>query len=71
MSLELFVKKLNQFGFSVLNNDFIIYPSLTIIDYFKKINFKKKVYVIGTSSVKTDFINNGFQVADDGVSIFT
>lgn len=67
MSLDIFVKKLNQFGFSVSNNDFIIYPTLTIIDYFKKINFKKKIYVIGTSSVKTDLINNGFRVAEDGV----
>lgn len=69
MSLDIFLKKLNQFGYSVSSSDFI-YPTLTIIDYFRKISFKKKIYVIGTSSVKTDLVNHGFRVADDGVSKF-
>lgn len=67
MCLDIFLKKMNQFGYSVSANDFL-YPTLTIIEFFKKINFKKKIYVIGTSSVKTDLLNHGFRVADDGVS---
>lgn len=68
MSLDTFLKKMNQFGFKVSSDDFI-YPTLSIINYLKKINFNKKIYVIGTASVKTDFVNNGFRIADDGVSI--
>lgn len=68
MSLETFIKKMNQFGFKVGSDD-VLYPTLSIINYLKKINFNKKIFVIGTASVKTDFVNHGFRIADDGVCL--
>lgn len=61
-------KKLNMLGIQA-NKDDIVYPTLSMINYLKNINFKKKVFLCGLNAVKLDLQNAGIEIADSGVCI--
>ncbi|XP_017778581.1 PREDICTED: phosphoglycolate phosphatase 2-like [Nicrophorus vespilloides] len=51
--------------------DDIVSPTKVVIDYLKKLNFNKKIYVLGTKIFKEALIEAGFDILEfDGEMIF-
>lgn len=67
MKLDVFNARLNNMGINSVTGD-IVYPTLAIIAHLKSLNFKKKVFLIGTSSMREEFEESGLKLAEGGVS---
>lgn len=52
--------------YEIIFND-IITPTDVMIDYLKKINFKKEIYVIGSSNMKNQISRSGLKLTEDEV----
>lgn len=44
----------------------IVFPTLAIIDYLKRIKYDKEIFVLGTLAMKKEFVDAGFKLADVG-----
>ncbi|KAF5274859.1 hypothetical protein FQA39_LY07041 [Lamprigera yunnana] len=56
------LRLLNNFDSNFKEYDFVI-PSQAMISYFKEINMKKKLFIMGTDDMKQDFVDAGFSLA--------
>ncbi|KAF2904358.1 hypothetical protein ILUMI_01816 [Ignelater luminosus] len=63
--MEDFQKKLNNCHFDV-QLDNTAFPTLAIISYLKKINFKKEIYLFGFPAMRQEFLKAGFKLAHSG-----
>jgi HAD superfamily hydrolase (TIGR01450 family) len=57
-----YLKKLNKFDFNVTRENLILSQHPTI-DYLKKNNYKK-IFLLGTQSLKTEFKDEGFELTE-------
>lgn len=67
ISTEDSLKKLNKFNLSI-NRENLILSQHPTIDYLKKNNFKK-VFLLGTQSLKNEFRNEGFELTEEDPEI--
>lgn len=68
MTLSLFNERLNKMSIKSSEED-IVYPTLGIIWYLKSNNFDKKIYCLGTQSMKQELKEAGFDVVRSDVSL--
>ncbi|XP_044262716.1 4-nitrophenylphosphatase-like [Tribolium madens] len=54
-------KNLKSFGFD-LNQQDLIMPQLAVIWYLEKINFNKKIFLLGMTSLKVELEDAGFEI---------
>ncbi|MFX1363400.1 MAG: HAD-IIA family hydrolase [Promethearchaeota archaeon] len=66
-STEDYLKKLNRLNLNITLNNIILSQHPTI-DYLKKNEFKN-IFLLGTQSLKTEFINEGFILTEDNPEI--
>jgi 4-nitrophenyl phosphatase/NagD protein len=62
-STEDYLKKLNKFNLNITRDNLILSQHPTI-DYLKKKNFKK-IFLLGTQSLKREFENEGFDLSEE------
>lgn len=62
-----YLKRLNKFNLNVSRENIILSQHPTI-DYLKTNNFKK-VFLLGTSSLKDEFVQEGFLISEDDPEI--
>jgi 4-nitrophenyl phosphatase len=67
LSTEDYLRKLNKFKLIVHREDVILSQHPTI-DFLKKNNFKK-LFLLGTHSLKTEFRNEGFELTEEDPEI--
>ncbi|MBD3255774.1 MAG: HAD-IIA family hydrolase [Candidatus Lokiarchaeota archaeon] len=63
MSTSDYIKKLHRLNLKI-SVDRIILSQHPTINYLKKFNFQK-IFLLGTSSLKTEFKNEGFELTDE------
>ncbi|MFX0083679.1 MAG: HAD-IIA family hydrolase [Candidatus Hodarchaeota archaeon] len=66
-STEDYLKKLNKFNLNITRNNLILSQHPTI-EYLKKKNFKK-IFLLGTQSLKNEFKKEGFELTEDDPEI--
>jgi len=66
-STEDYIKKLNNFNLNITQNNLILSQHPTI-EYLKKNDFKK-VFLLGTQSLKNEFKKEGFELTEDNPEI--
>jgi len=66
-STEDYLKKLNNFNLSITRENLILSQHPTI-DYLKKNNYKK-IFLLGTQSLKTEFRSKGFELTEEDPEI--
>lgn len=69
-SLENFYKRLEKLDFEPEPGCFAV-PTMAMIEYLRKTNFQKQLYVMGPPSLKSELEIAGFRVAPAGVSFST
>ncbi|KKM67199.1 hypothetical protein LCGC14_1473540 [marine sediment metagenome] len=62
-----YLKKLNKFSLNILQENLILSQHPTM-DYLKKNNYKK-VFLMGTQSLKDEFKQEGFEITEDDPEI--
>ncbi len=62
-STEDYLKKLNKFNLRI-NRDNLILSQHPTIEYLKKNNYKK-IFLLGTQSLKNEFKNEGFELTEE------
>ncbi|MFX0040800.1 MAG: HAD-IIA family hydrolase [Promethearchaeota archaeon] len=67
ISTEDYIKKLKKFNLSI-NRENIILSQHPTIDYLKKNNFRK-LFLLGTQSLKDEFRNEGFELTEEDPEI--
>lgn len=67
ISTEDYLKKLNKFNLNI-NRENLILSQHPTIDYLKKKNFKK-VFLLGTQSLKNEFRHEGFELTEENPEI--
>ena len=66
-STEDYLKKLNKFNLNITRDNIILSQHPTI-DYLKKNNFKN-IFLLGTQSLKKEFMKEGFNLTEDDPEI--
>jgi NagD protein len=67
ISTEDYLNKLNKFNFAI-NRENVILSQHPTIDYLKKNNFKK-LFLLGTQSLKDEFEHEGFELTEEDPEI--
>ncbi|MFX0029259.1 MAG: HAD-IIA family hydrolase [Candidatus Hermodarchaeota archaeon] len=62
LSTEAYLEKLNKFGLNITEDNLILSQHPTI-EYLRQNNYKK-IFLLGTSSLKIEFENEGFELTE-------